>query len=404
MLPHAVAPSNDETIWGMADTHDADYVRWRELPLMETGPGNIVLFRPHVPKGASAAVARCLETRWLGQGPLVDEFEARFAAEFANRAHAVAVNSGTSALHLAYLLAGVKTGDEVVAPVFTCSATNIPLLYIGATVRFADVEPSTLNIDPAAVRAQMSERTKAIACVHYGGLPCDMDELLSIANEWNVPLIQDSAHALGATYHGEPLGNLSPFSISSFQAIKHVTTGDGGMLTVQDPELALTAKRLRWFGIDRAAKQGGIWGNDITEVGYKYQMTDIAAALGLAGLDEFDQTLALRRSLYQRYVDDLRDVDDVTMIGIEASDRQHAAWLVTILVNDRQSLIEKLAAAGIESGLAHYRNDMYSVFAASRSNFPIMDAVEGRYLCLPLHTHMTAEDVSRVCSVIKSGW
>lgn len=383
---------------------DSDFVRWRELPVMDARPGNLVLFHPHVPKGAAAAVARCLETRWLGQGPTVDEFEARFQARFARSATAVAVNSGTSALHLAYLLAGIGAGDEVVTPVFTCSATNIPLLYVGATVRFADIQPSTLNVDPAAVRAQMSERTKAIVCVHYGGLPCDMDELRSIAEEWGVPLIQDSAHALGATYHGSFLADLSPFSISSFQAIKQLTTGDGGMLNVADPELASTARRLRWFGIDRAAKQDGKWENDITEVGYKYQMTDLAASLGLAALDEFEETLAVRRTLHQCYIDELEGFDDVTLVGVDRDDREHAAWLLTVLVDDRERLVEKLAGEGIESGLAHYRNDMYSVFAASRSEFSNMDSVEARYLCLPLHTQMTIDDVSRVCAAIKGGW
>lgn len=378
--------------------------RWREPPIMDERDDNIVLFRPHVPKEAAAALARCLESRWLGQGPVVANFEEEFATKFALGAVAVAVNSGTSALHLAYLLADIGPGDEVITPVFTCTATSIPLLQLGARVRFADVQPATLNIEPASIRARISENTKAIICVHYGGLPCDMDELLSISREFGISLIQDNAHALGATYRGKQLANLTPLSMFSFQAIKHITTGDGGMLTVDDPELARKAKRLRWFGIDREAKQAGVWENDITEVGYKYQMTDLAATLGITALDEFDETLALRRRLLRQYADELRDVAGMHIVGAGFDDREHAAWLATVLVEDRNNLVVKLRGERIESGLVHYRNDMYSVFAASREEFPNMDSIQDKYLCLPLHTHMTPDDVTRVCSVIKRGW
>jgi dTDP-4-amino-4,6-dideoxygalactose transaminase len=350
------------------------------------------------------AVAETLRGRWIGQGPKVERFEKQFSEQFAGGQTALAVGSGTDALHLAYKLAGIRDGDEVVVPVFTCTATNIPLLYERARVVFADVQAKTLNIDPHHVRSLVNEKTRAIVCVPYGGLPCDMDELSAIAQEFGIPLIVDAAHAVGAAYKGRPIACLSEFTMFSFQAIKHITTGDGGMLIMRDSRLAEKAKRIRWFGIDRSAKQLGIWENDITEIGYKYQMTDIAAALGLAALAEFPKTSALRKELLAAYESRLRGTPGIAVIGAGYKDREHAAWLCTVLVEERVGFQKKLREHKIESNQMHYRNDRYSIFGGRRSDLPNMDAVEDQYVVLPLHTKMTIADVERVCSVIKSGW
>jgi perosamine synthetase len=364
----------------------------------------IVLFHPHIPKAAANLVLHTLQTRWIGQGPRVDEFEHRFAERFAPRRSAVAVSSGTSALHLAYLLAGVKEGDEVITPVFTCTATNIPLLYQRAKPVFADVQRDTLNIDPAHVRQLVTERTRAIVCVHYGGLPCDMDEIQAIGREWNIPVIEDAAHALGAKYRGRCIGELSEFTAFSFQAIKHLTTGDGGMLLLSDPGRRPKAARLRWFGIDREAKHAGTWENDIREIGYKYQMTDIAASLGIAALEEFDDTLRYRQGLLAAYREGLSGVAGLEFVGAHYTNREHAAWVCTVLIDRRDDLKRKLQEAGIESDPVHYRNDRYSVFQYARKTLPNMDAIDDKYLVLPLHTKMNIDDVRRVCAVIRQGW
>jgi dTDP-4-amino-4,6-dideoxygalactose transaminase len=375
-----------------------------EFPLMDAKEGNIVLFHPHIPAKAIEAVSGVLQTRWIGQGPRVEEFEQRFSKQFAGGFPAVAVGSGTDALHLAYILAGLQPGDEVISPLFTCTATNIPFLYMGVNVVFADVQPETLNIDPADIRRRITSKTKALVCVHYGGLPCDMDELQSIADEHGLKVIEDAAHALGATYKHRNIGQLSDFTMYSFQAIKNITTGDGGMLVVKDNALLDKAQRVRWFGIDRKAKQEGIWQNDITEIGYKYQMTDIAAALGLSALDEFDEILSYRQTLLKQYERELSDISGLVTIGSTNNDRTHAAWMCTVLVERREALQAKLRSCGIESAQVHYRNDRYSVFGGRRADYPNMDAVEDKYLVLPLHTRMSSADVSRVCSAIRSGW
>ena len=192
----------------------------------------------------------------------------------------------------------------------------------------------------------------------------------------------------------------------SFQAIKHRTTGDGGMVIIKDKELVDKAERVRWFGIDRKAKQAGIWENDITEIGYKYQMTDIAAAMGIVSLAEFDVQSKLRKKLFKTYSEELNNCQRLRVVGSGFTDREHAAWLFTVIVQDRYKLQEKLRDNKIESNQVHFRNDRYSIFKeyTAGKEFPNMDKVEDDYLVLPLHTKMSVKDVRRVCSVIKSGW
>jgi len=277
---------------------------------------------------------------------------------------------------------------------------------MGVKINFADIDLFTMNIDINHVRKLMNHNVKAIVCVHYGGLPCEMDELNEIAQEWGIPIIEDAAHAVGAKYKGKNIGSISAFTMYSFQAIKHITTGDGGMLLVKDKELVAKAERLRWFGIDRNAKQGGVWENDITEIGYKYQMTDISAAMGIESLGEFDETLKLRKRLFNIYEAELKNINELKIIGGGYDDREHAAWMFTVVVENRFALQEKLREHNIESNQVHFRNDRYSIFKEFTIDkvFPNMDKIEEKYLVLPLHTNMTDGDVRRICGVIKSGW
>jgi perosamine synthetase len=371
---------------------------------LESEEGKIVLFHPYVPEGTGEEVAEVLKTRWIGQGPRVDQFEREFG-DFIGGVPSIAVGSGTDALHLAYLLAGIEPGDEVITPVFTCTATNLPLLYIGAKPVFADIDRKTMNISPISIREKVTSLTKAITTVDYGGLPCDYKEIAKIAKEFNLKIIDDAAHAVGAKYQGRNIGQIADFTTYSFQAIKHITTADGGLLAIKNPTLLEKGKRLRWFGIDRVAKQGGIWSNDITEVGYKYQMTDVGATMGLAGLRKIAHILQHRRKILNVYMTELSGIKGLYNVGIDSlDDREHAAWLHTILVENRDQLQAKLLSHGIESAPVHYRNDMYTVLGGRSAGFPNMDAIENNYLVLPLHMNVSIVDALRVCKVIKSGW
>ena len=378
----------------------------KDMSLMQETSENIVLFYPHVSESAKISVMETLDSRWIGQGPKVKLFEDRFSKKFGSNRPAIAVGSGTDALHLAYILAGLQPGDEVIAPIFTCTATNIPFLYMGVKINFADIDSNTMNMDVDHVRQLMNVNVKAIVCVHYGGLPCDMDELQTIADVWDIPIIEDAAHAVGAKYKESDIGSISDYTIFSFQAIKHITTGDGGMLILKNEELVGKAERIRWFGIDRDSKQAGVWENDIKEIGYKYQMTDIAAAMGIASLNEFDENSKLRKMLFRAYEEELCDCKRLKIVVSGYKDREHGAWLFTVLVDERFTLQKKLRDHGIESNQVHFRNDRYSIFKEFTDGkiFPNMDRAEDNYLVLPLHTKMTLADVKRVCNVIKLGW
>jgi len=359
--------------------------------------------QPYVPESAKQAVMDVLNSRFIGQGPKVDEFEREFSQLMYGRP-SVAVNSCTSALHLAFLLAGIQPGDTVLAPLFTCTAANEALLYCGAKIRFCDVAPNSLNMDPESVGKQL-DGVKAISVVHYGGMPADMAGI-GRKTPVSIPVIEDCAQALGGTYRNSrvPLGVWASYACYSFQAVKTVTTGDGGMLTLSpwpgDTEAA-KAKRMRWFGIDRAAKLNGTWANDITELGYKYQMTDISAAMGLEGLKTLDWQVEHRRILRGAYACGLTNVDGIRLLD---DDPQSACWLCTVLVDRREEFRRALKAEGIESDQVHYRNDRYSIFKEFKGEFPNMDAIDQKYLCLPLHMGMTIEDVERICEVVRRGW
>lgn len=353
----------------------------------------IPLLVPWVTDGMRAAVQRVLDSRFIGQGPVVDEFERQFSVQIVGGRSCVAVGSCTDALHLAYILAGIGPGDEVIAPLFTCTLATEPLLWIGAKIRFCDVAPDSLNMDPAHALELITEKTKAIVVVHYGGQPVD-DRLF----ELGIPVIEDCAHAVGCP----SVAVQGRFACYSFQAVKHISTPDGGLLVCPD-SLTARAKRLRWAGIDREAKHAGTWENDIKEVGYKYQMNDVAAAMGLEGLKTLDWQVTYRREMRDAYRAILGQIDGIQVID---TDPRSACWLMTVLVERREALMSKLRQSGIECDLVHYRNDRYTIFEQFRApgQFPNMDAIESKYLVLPLHMGMDVGDVERICEVIRGGW
>jgi len=390
-----------------------------EAPILPESSDTISLFKPFVPPEATHQVVDTLSSRWVGQGPKTTLFEQQFLSIESQHPYstAIAVGSGTDALHLSYILAGIGEGDEVIVPLFTCTATNIPLLYLKADLKFVDISIDSLNVDLDALESSITDKTKAIVLVHYGGLPIDLDRIASISSKYGIPVIQDGAHSFGLRWKGLPMSSYSRYTMYSFQAIKHITTGDGGMILISsDTHESLTAEynlatRLRWFGIDRQKKQSGTWENDIKEVGYKYQMTDLGASLGLASLAYADSIIAHRTKLLTLYRDLLKGINGIEFFSGNPTpaDQEyiHAAWLCTVLVDERRNLQAKLLASNIESNQVHYRNDRYSIFKQhlnANAHFPNMDMIEDKYLVLPLHMAMRESDVIRICETIKSGW
>ena len=374
---------------------------FKDFPLIKENKKTITQFYPHIPRTAVQAIKKVFAGRWIGQGPLVDKLEKIFSRRFANNMASIAVGSGTDALHLSYILANLKKGDEVICPVFTCTATNIPLLYFDAKIKFADIDPVTFNIDIVSVKKLITKKTKAIIFVNYGGLPCNISELVKLTKKNKITLIQDAAQSLDAKYKNKPITTYADFTIFSFQAIKQISSGDGGMLVIKNSKLVKKAKRIRWFGIDRLAKQGGTWENDIKEIGYKYQMTDIGAALLLESIKEFRKIKVHRKKIFEIYLKELSKNRNINIVNDE-NIKGHAHWLFTILLNKKDYLQKKLRQKGIETNQVHFRNDRYSIFKKFTKNkkFENMDAVEDKYLVLPIHTKMKINDAKYIADQI----
>jgi perosamine synthetase len=286
--------------------------------------------------------------------------------------------------------------------VLTCTATCHPILLLGAKIVFADVRRDTLTVDPEDVARKVTSRTRAIIAVHLGGIVADSEHLKEIARDKDVALIEDAAQALGAP--GVGYGDMTCFS---FQAIKHMSTGDGGMLIVRTEYGEKLAKRLRWFDIDREAKKEKGWQAwdrrgitcDQERPGYKYQGNDISASIGLAALKTVDRTIEHRTRLADLYRRLLSGVYGIQLLADEPS--SHWLFMVRVLW-DRDGLAEYLAAGGVETNVAHVRNDLFTVFGGRRQpGLPGMDEVEPQYLCLPIHDRVPANDVGYVCGQIK---
>lgn len=380
------------------------------------------MFWPFIPdrKVLLEELDSTLESRWLGQGPKVDLFEKEFADYF-NAAHTVAVNSCTAALHLSYILAGIFPRDFVISPVFTCTATNHMLLQREAKILFADVDKSTLNIDVKHVSQLLQKYpVKAIIGVHIGGDPCNINKLLALGKDCDVPVIFDAAQALGSTYDGQDIcadDNCGFATTFSFQAIKHITCGDGGMLCFPSygEAYASRAKQLRWFGIDRARRNKEFawqpWNSrgitvDQYEAGFKYQMTDIAACFGLVGLKYLDFIVSHRRRIAGIYRQHLGQFSGIQLLR---DDAVTPSWkssysLYGFLVDDRTGFCRAMQDRGVETSVVQLRNDIYSVFGGWRQKLPNMNEVERKYIYIPINPKITTEDAEAISHEILKGW
>ncbi|TKS58504.1 MAG: hypothetical protein EWM72_02942 [Nitrospira sp.] len=365
----------------------------------------IEFFDTHISNQAVTRVADVLRSTRLSEGKMVKDFETELSRQIGLR-NPVALNSGTSALHLGLALSGVGPGDEVILPAQTFIATGLVILAQYAKPVFADIQLRTGNIDPESIRRKITERTKAIMPVHWAGYPCDMDEIHAIAKEFNLAIIEDAAHALGATYKGRRVGTISRFTAFSFQAIKHLTTGDGGALCCLLDDDHRRARSRRWFGIDREHSQVSVLGErdyNVREVGYKYHMNDLSAAVGLGNLGEFDVTLKRRQDIADLYRTQLRGVPGLRFLECR-DDRRSACWLFTVLVENRLAFIKKLKAQGIPASVVHQRIDRNLVFGGKTPGLDQQTIFDDRQISIPLHSKLTDEDVDHIIRAIHQGW
>jgi perosamine synthetase len=366
---------------------------------------NISFFHTYVHPTAGAKVGQVLQTTFLSEGKLVKEFEAQLSQRF-GFVNPVALNSGTTALHLALVLGGIGQGDEVICAPQTFVASALVIVQQGAIPVFADIEYETGNIDPQSIEAKITAKTKAIMAVHWGGYPCDMDEITKIARRHGLLVIEDAAHALGATYKSKPIGSISDYTCFSFQAIKHVTTGDGGAISCLNEDKAREAFTRRWFGIDRANSQPSELGEriyNIEQLGFKYHLNDYAAALGLANLSNFEQRLLHLRRIAQQYDDALKNRSGLQLFE-RKTDRLSAHWLYGMHVEQRIDFVRALHSRGVPTSVVHLRIDHNTLFGGVRNELTNQNRFNDTQIHIPIHSGLTDEMVAHIIDSIKKGW
>ena len=357
------------------------------------------------------AVVEVLRSDWLTTGPKVGEFEEVFAARV-GAAHAVSFTSGTAALHAAAFAAGLKASDEAITTPMTFAATANCVLYQGATPVFADISSDTLNIDPEQVAAKISERTRAILPVDYAGHPAELNAITEMAQRHGLVVIEDACHALGAEYRGKRLGGVADMTVFSFHPVKHITTGEGGMVSTNNPKFAETLRRFRNHGISSDARQrqsAGQWHYEMVLLGYNYRLPDFACALGIQQLRRLDANLSRRREIAAQYTKALREIAGVIVPA--ARDEVSPAWhLYPIrldlakLTADRAQIFAALRAENIGVNVhyipVHLHPYYRERFGFRDGDFPVAEDAYSRLISLPMFHAMTDADASDVIAAV----
>lgn len=340
-----------------------------------------------------------LYSGYIAQGDIVEKFERKFE-EYIGGGHTLSLNSGTAALHIALILAGVKAGDEVISTALTAEPTNVAIKMVGAKVRWADIDYSTGNISPDSIEKVINSKTKAIIVVDYAGIPVDVKRIQEISKKYNIPVIEDAAHAFGAKYDGKRMGNHFPFTVFSFQAIKHLTTIDGGALQIQDAELYEKGKVIRWFGLDKKRTR---LENNITEQGYKYHMNNVNACVGLVQLEGIDKIVE-KYIQNGKYLDqNLKHVNGVELIRYYENS-EPSYWLYTLKVENRENFIKMMAENGIMASELHKRNDLHDYLNDYPTTLQGLDSFYDKMVHIPCGWWVTKEDLDKMINLIKKGW
>ena len=379
-----------------------------------SNPDFIPFAKPAIGDDEIAAVVKTLEGGWLTMGPRTQEFQLAFA-EAAGAKRAVAVNSCTAALHLALVTHDIGPDDEVIVPSLTFAATANVVEHVGATPVFADVEEDSWNVSVATLEAALSTRTRAVICVHFAGLPCDLEPIRTFCEERKLVLVEDAAHAAGATYRGRPIGADTAAACFSFYANKNMTTGEGGMLTTDDEAIADRAETLRLHGMSRDAwkrySAKGKWRYDIVEPGFKCNTTDLNSALGLVQLQRLESFTEVRARLVEAYRAELNDVPWIEFQATAPSGSHSAHHLCAARIGrrggpDREAVMQALRDAGVGSSvhfsplhlMSHYSNK----YGYERGSLPTTEALGDQLLSLPLFVGLQDSALERVVAALQS--
>jgi len=367
-------------------------------------------------------LAPVIHSGFITQGPKVEELEQQLST-FLETEYLLMLNSATSGLTLALRLLMEADGEEwpgfdkktdvVLTPALTCFATTASILAHDVKIGWLDVDPTTANISLEDLRKKLNAYTKVVYIVHWGGYPVDLDRLKELQEEhhrkygYRFRIVEDCAHAFGATYKGQKLGSHGNICVFSLQAIKHLTTGDGGIITLPNKDLYERAKLLRWFGIDRDKRNYNRKDfrleNDIVEAGYKFHMNDINATIGLANLPHIPELLAKNRAHCAFLRRELSGVPGVSLLE-NKQDRESACWLFTLRVTRKADFIEKMKEAGIATSQVHNRNDINSCVSEFKCDLPNLDEFEKELICIPCGWWLSSEELQYIVDTIRQGW
>lgn len=356
-------------------------------------------------------VISVLKSDFLSTGPKIKEFENKFA-NYVGSKYAVAVSSGTAALHCACLAAGIKEGDEVITTPFTFVATSNSILYRGASPVFVDINKDTFNINENNIEEKITSRTKAIIPVHFAGQPCEMDIIKEIANKYNLIIIEDAAHALGAEYKNRKIGTIGDMTTFSFHPVKHITTGEGGMITTDNEELYKKLLIYRNHGITRDESEfvnnkDGNWYYEQIELGYNYRLTDFQSALGIVQLDKMQSNLNRRNEIVEMYEKELNKIEELKLpkVNNEIKSSWHL-YIIRVIDNsiNRKDVFDKLREKSIGVNVHYipvYWNPYYEKLGYKKGLCPNVEEIYKQIITLPLHPKMTNEDVEYIIKSLK---
>ena len=365
----------------------------------------IPLMKVHLPPNVGEIVNKVVETGFVTEGEFSDEFE-RLFGEYIDNPNVRLVNSCTSALALAAHMCDLQPGDEVITTAMTCMATNEPFHNIGAKLIFADIESDTGNIDVNDIERKITKKTKAIVMVHWAGQPCDIDAINTLAAKHGIKTIEDAAHAVRSTYKGKRIGSHSDYVCFSFQAVKHLTTIDGGAIACKTFKDAERARKLRWFGLDRNFKAppgeppASRWEQDITEAGFKYHMNNVNAAIGIEQMKYIDKLIDAHIENGKYYDEKIKNPN--VRIPRRVKDGNSSYWIYSVLVDDKIKFKDYLAENGIAADVAHVRNDEYSCFKEYKLRQPGLDTFSRQMMNIPVGWWLTQEQREHIVNTVNA--
>lgn len=351
------------------------------------------------PEVMMPAIENILYSGYIAESEPVWNFQKQFG-DFIGNPNTLMLNSGTAALHIALMVLNIGPGDEVISTPMTAEPTNTTIALTGAKVVWGDVDPNTGLLDPISVKKKITDKTKAIMLVHYAGMVCNMDAFNKISDEYNIPIIEDAAHSLGARYNGKRVGVNSRFTCFSFQAIKQMTTVDGGAICLKNENDVVLARKLRWFGLDKTVPR---LENDITRAGYKYVMNNVTATIGQIQLQHTPDILRCYISNGKYYDKALNGISGVTLVPYYEH-TEPSYWLYTMKVDDRDSFCKMMNDNGIEASQLHHRSDTHSVFEESKCELPGMEEWYNNFVHIPCGWWVDEEKREQIVAAIKCGW